>query len=37
MAERAAAHTEEVRSSHVSMMSHPDKVVAMILSADKAT
>ena len=37
MAERADAHTAEIASSHVSMMSHPRRVVRLILNADKRT
>jgi hypothetical protein len=33
MAERAHAYTVEVRSSHVAMISHPDIVTALILTA----
>jgi pimeloyl-ACP methyl ester carboxylesterase len=33
MAERAHAYTVEVRSSHVAMISHPDTVTALILTA----
>jgi pimeloyl-ACP methyl ester carboxylesterase len=37
MAERAGAHTSEVDSSHVSMMSHPRRVANLIVSADNHT
>jgi pimeloyl-ACP methyl ester carboxylesterase len=33
MAERAHAHTIEIRSSHVAMISHPDTVTGLILAA----
>jgi pimeloyl-ACP methyl ester carboxylesterase len=33
MAERAHAHTIEIRSSHVAMISHPDTVTDLILTA----
>ena len=33
MAERAGAHTVEIRSSHVAMISHPDIVTNLILQA----
>ncbi|QYX82199.1 alpha/beta fold hydrolase [Streptomyces akebiae] len=36
-AERAGSHTVEVDSSHVVMMSHPDKVTSLIKSAAKST
>ncbi|MBE4741344.1 MULTISPECIES: alpha/beta fold hydrolase [Streptomyces] len=36
-AKRAGSHTVEVNSSHVVMMSHPDKVTALIKSAAKST
>jgi pimeloyl-ACP methyl ester carboxylesterase len=35
MAERAGAKTVEIRSSHVAMISHPDKVTDLILKAVK--
>ena len=37
MAERASAHTIEIRSSHVAMLSHPDTVVQLITDAARAT
>lgn len=37
MAERAGAHTTEIDSSHVSMMSHPRRVTRLIVKADKHT
>ena len=33
MAERAHAHTIEIRSSHLAMISHPDAVTGLILAA----
>ena len=36
MAARAGAHTVEIRSSHVAMMSHPDKVTDLILAAARS-
>jgi pimeloyl-ACP methyl ester carboxylesterase len=33
MAQRAGAHTSEVRSSHVPQISHPDKTVDVIVQA----
>lgn len=36
-AKRAGSHTIEVNSSHVAMMSHPDKVTSLIKSAATAT
>jgi hypothetical protein len=33
MAERAGAHTSEVRSSHVPQISRPDRTVDVILQA----
>jgi len=37
MAERAHAETQEIRSSHAVMMSHPDEVAAFIEGADGAS
>ena len=37
MAARAGAHTVEVRSSHVPMISHPDTVTRLIERADRGT
>jgi pimeloyl-ACP methyl ester carboxylesterase len=37
MASRAGAHTTEIRSSHVAMLSHPDTVVRLITDAAHAT
>lgn len=37
MAQRAQAHLVEVRASHVSLISHPDAVVRLIVAADRAT
>jgi pimeloyl-ACP methyl ester carboxylesterase len=37
MAERAGAHTFEIASSHVSMMSHPQRVTRLIVTADTHT
>jgi pimeloyl-ACP methyl ester carboxylesterase len=36
MAERAGAHTVEIESSHVAMISHPDAVAKLILDAARA-
>ncbi len=36
MAARAGAHTVEIRSSHVAMMSHPDTVTDLILAAARS-
>jgi hypothetical protein len=36
MAKRAGAHTIEIRSSHVAVMSHPDKVTDLILAAARS-
>jgi hypothetical protein len=33
VAQRAAAHTVEIRSSHVAMISHPGAVVSLIRDA----
>jgi pimeloyl-ACP methyl ester carboxylesterase len=33
MAHRMGAHTEEINSSHVAMISHPDEVTELILDA----
>jgi hypothetical protein len=33
MAHRMGAHTEEINSSHVAMISHPDEVTEHILDA----
>lgn len=37
MAARAGAHTTEIRSSHVAMLSHPDAVVRLVNDAAHAT
>jgi len=37
MANRMKAHTREINSSHVAMISHPDVVADMILDADRGT
>lgn len=37
MAARARAHTVEIRSSHVAMISHPVVVTNLILNAIKST
>lgn len=37
MAERAEAHTVEIESSHVAMMSHPDAVAKLVLDAIKVS
>jgi len=37
MADRMKAHTREINSSHVAMISHPDAVADMILDADRKT
>ena len=37
MAERAHAHTTEIRSSHIAMLSHPGAVVRMIVDAASST
>jgi pimeloyl-ACP methyl ester carboxylesterase len=37
MAERAEAHTVEIESSHVAMMSHPDAVAKLVLDAVKVS
>lgn len=37
MAARMGAHTVEVRSSHVAMISHPDAVADLIVKADRGT
>jgi pimeloyl-ACP methyl ester carboxylesterase len=36
MAARAHAHTIEIRSSHVAMISHPDAVTALVLAAARS-
>lgn len=36
MAERAGAHTIEIRSSHAAMVSHPEAVTALVLAAARA-
>jgi pimeloyl-ACP methyl ester carboxylesterase len=36
MAARAGSKTVEIRSSHVAMMSHPDKVTDLILAATRS-
>ena len=37
MAERAGSHITEINSSHVSLISHPAQVAAVILQAVRAT
>ena len=37
MADRMKAHTREINSSHVAMISHPDVVADMIIDADRRT
>jgi pimeloyl-ACP methyl ester carboxylesterase len=37
MAKRMGAHTREINSSHVAMISHPDAVTDMLLDAARAT
>jgi pimeloyl-ACP methyl ester carboxylesterase len=37
MAERMGAHTIQIDSSHVAMISHPGVVTRLILDADRAT
>lgn len=37
MAKRMGAHTVEIRSSHVAMISHPGVVTALITDAARST
>jgi hypothetical protein len=37
MAHRAGSHITEINSSHVSLISHPAEVTAVILQAARAT